>query len=467
MPHIDPVDSRWGFYWPFYETRKGQIYALGTPKDDVRDGLALAQIVRLFPLHDFEGIVVEPSRPTIPLVEKNLIFLGSSQLFVDPDAHQISGAPPLSIGDDKLGERLRRIKEQCCYRFKDQEKRALVNTVTGEAYVPARSARADSEVDFGVIRRLFRGPSENTIILEGVHRLGTLGAAKVATERVYLDAIWAAVTQIDGFDEAQPLEILVQSMFKPKQNQVYAIENIAAEPLAVVYSRRWAYDLNERRRWKDQLPWDINLLIEEDAPARAVVWPEHDPPVPRLEIQADLRGLDDATRRLCRDVLPGGNGVPIGKAPARQRSSPEAARRLLLDRLTAKSDLFHIELVDTAPWATKVRSTELPDKGHTPIRRQRKQFLTHLALGRALGEAFRCDDNSVRRVFPQFKLGASAKSLASQFIGSVVGRMRDGFRPLLGDAGRDREYVEIEHSRKDRTYTLRLNRAALMLKFRV
>lgn len=463
MPHIDPVDSRWGFWAPYFRTRRGQILGLGTT-EDVRDGLALTQIVRLFPLPDFEGIVVEPSRPTIQLLEKNLIFVGSTRLFLDPDAHQISGAPPLSIGDEKLRERLRKIYEQCCYRFTVGKTRAVVNTVTRQKYVPSRNADTDSEVDFGVIRRLYRGPAENTVILEGVHRLGTLGDTKVATDKDDLDSIWDAVKKLDDFDDTQPLEILVQSTFKPRQNQVYAFANIMAVPLVIIYSRRYAYDLIKRQRWIDQLPWDINVVIEENAAPRHVVQPDRDPPVPRIEIQADLRGLDEATRRRCRDLLP--SEVPTGKAPARNRRSREAARRLLLD-LTAKFELFRIELVDTAPWATRVRSTELPDKGHTPIRRTRKQFLIHVALARALGEHFRCDDESVRSIFPQFKPGASAKSLASQFIGSVAGKMRDGFHPLLGDVGHDKEYLQCEYNRRDRTYELRLNRAAVVIKLRV
>ncbi len=465
MSQIDTVDSCWRFFWWFFKTKRGQILALATPAEDVRDGLALTQIARLFPLPDFEGIVVEPSRPTIQRLEENLILVGSASLFFDPAAHQISGAPPLSIGDEKLRQRLLRIHAQSCYRFIDGEPRALLNTVTGQKYVPTRDAQSDLEVDFAVIRRVFRGPSENTISLEGLHRLGTLGATKVATNRVYLDAIWAAVKKLDDFDEAQPLEILVQATFKPKRNQVYAFENITAVPLAIAYSRDSAYDLIEGQCWRDQRPWDITLLIEEKARPRTVVQPERDPPVPRLEIQADLRGLDAATRRLCRDVAAGfmGNAVPTGNGAAEH--AKKASR--LFNRLAARPELFRIELVHPGAWATNVRTTALPDKGNTPIRRTRKHFFAHLALARVLGQRFRCDDRSVRRFFPSFTPRKSARPFVSQFIGSVPGKMRDGFRPLLGDAGHDREYVEIEYDRVDKTYQLRLNRAVLMLRFRV
>ena len=42
-------------------------------------------------------------------------------------------------------------------------------------------------MDYGLIRRFFCGPTENTIVFEGVNRLGTLGATKVATSTHSLD----------------------------------------------------------------------------------------------------------------------------------------------------------------------------------------------------------------------------------------------------------------------------------------
>jgi hypothetical protein len=462
MPKTHRVDSLHRFYEPFFTTRKGHILGLASPRDNIRDGLATTQIARYFPLPDFEGIVVQPSGPTVE-PEANLILVGSASLFLDSAAHPISGAPPLSVGEEKLGDRLRAIEAQCCYRFTGEATRVLANSVTGQEYVPIQNAEIDLHVDYGVIRRFFRGPSQNTITLEGVHRPGTLGATKVATNKTYLDAIWQALTRIEDFDDAQPVEIIVKAAFTPRQNQgVYALENIRAEPLTIVYNREWVYHLIGSQCWTNQVPWDIHLLVEEDGSPTAVVEEEYDPPVPRLEIQADLGKIDPRIRALCRDLLRCGNG----HGARQKRSNRDQARRLLA-QLAAKPELFRLELVDIARHGSTIKTTELPDKARTPMRRLRKQFMIHLALGHILGEGVRCDDESVRRHFPSLERRASCQSLTNQLMGAVRGKISDGFGPLFDEAAKTRDYMEIDYSRTGNIYTLRLDRAALVVKLRV
>jgi hypothetical protein len=456
MRHIVRTDSRYGFYRPFFHAKRGHILGLASRIVHLRDDLALSMIARFFPLPEYDGILVEPARPTLQPAD-NVILVGSGPLFVRPDAHPISGPePPLCVGEEKLGQRLRPIYSDCCYRLTVDQDRAVVNEVTGAAYRPERNARGDLGLDYGVIRRVYRGPTQNTIILEGVHRLGTLGAVMVATSQHYLDAIWEAVNAIEGFDEALPLEVLVRSTYEPGTDLgVFAPEAIRAVPLALVYNRRWVYDMTDGHRWSDQLPWDVHLRMWGEDPPAVVPPGTREAPAPRLEVQGDLRGLDPAVEKLCRRVLVAAGG------PAR-----EDEQLRLLELLTAEPDRFRIELVEETPWGAALRTVDLPQGHPTPIRRLRKQFLLLLVLCRALQRSFRRDRESIRRFLPRFRPGASAKPEELQFSATVAGKMQEGFEPLFGSARRPRHHAELDYSRKTQAYELRLGRAALVIKLR-
>ena len=237
-------------------------------------------------------------------------MVGSSELFVDPNAHPISGGRPLGVGKEKLGARVTKVLERCCYHFEGRKIRVLINSVTNQRYVPSQNGGTDVQVDYGVIRRFFRG-SQNTLILEGAHRLGTLGATKVATDPWYLDLIWSALHEIDDFDETLPIEILVRSIYKPQQSQhIYALENITLEPLAIVYDRRWVYDLVEGKGWTDQLPWDVRLRMSDEEPPAHMDEADDDPPIPRLEVEVDLRGSIRSCARRAWTCSRAGTAVP-------------------------------------------------------------------------------------------------------------------------------------------------------------
>ncbi len=464
MPYVVKSNCRYFFFWPFYATGKGHIFGLATPIDHLRDGLAMSQIARFFPLFDFEDVVVGPGRPAGHPAE-NLILIGSAVVFVKPDAHPISGRElPLSLGEEKLGERIRRILSECCFRLTAQGEREVVNDVTGAVHQPQRDEDGGIKVDYGVIRRVFRGPSENTLIIEGVHRLGTLGAAKVVTTKVYLEAIQEAVKRLENYNDSLPLEILIRSNFTPdRRRDVYALETITAVPLAIVYNRQWVYDLVGEQRWVDQLPWDTELCVVGEGDALSLSFPTGDGPLPRLELRADLRAADARTRQLCRRVFAFASGR--GRRVKQQPASEEEQTRLL-EFLTSQADRFAMQLVHEAPHGAAVRVEDLPE-GSTRAQRLRKQFLLHLALCRALNRPYLCDEESIARFFPQFEPGASNKSIPSQFIGSVRGKLHRGFETLLGSDRKPRNYVSLDFDKKLRAYRLRLDRLALVIRLRL
>ncbi len=464
MNHMERIDSHWGFFRPFFEHRTGRILALANARDDIRDGLAAAQISRYFPLPEFEGIVLEPSRPEIQPAE-NIILIGDTSLYLDPKARRAAGEDSsLGAGEVWLARRLRKLDEACCYCFAgDGKNRIVLNRVTGEKHEPRMNGPRDLEEDYGVIRRYFCGRTENTIVLEGVNRLGTLGATKVATSRSTLNEIWNAVGGTDANVQSCPLEVLVRARFRPKRSEgVYALENITAEPLATVVKRQWSCDLVDGPQWTDQLPWDYQLSMKYDEPARVLEGKEKDFPVPRLEIRADLGGADSDLGEICREVLPGPNGKP----GAKRGPSADAVTRFL-EKLTAQAEQFTVALVTRAPWGVGVRVRELPNVKLTRPRLLRKQLLIHMVLAHLVGRGFRCDDGAVRRYFPKFRPGPSSKPLSKVFIASVKGRLPEGFESLLGTGTRPKDYLQIEYDKKKRTYTMRLDRIALVLRLRV
>lgn len=452
-------DSHFNFYRPFHETRSGQIISLANRLDPMRDGLAVVLLARHFPVSGYDGIAVEPSRPALHPAG-NVILVGSSELFVKPDAHPWSGQlPPLVVGEDKLGDRLRNIKDGCCLRFRNGNGRWLWNSVTGEKWGPKGELGSPFREDYGVIRRLFRAPFENTIIVEGVQRLGTLGAAKVATSTVALDAVWDAVRRLPDFDESRPLEVLVRATFHDEAGQcVYSVDAVQATPLLVVYDRQWVFDLNGTRQWHDQLPWPVHLVMRGDEwpiPVEGVVTDR-----PRLELEADLRGADEEFRERCRALF----GAPLESIPP--VTVPDVALERVLEMLPRWIDRFQLALVEEPPLSSQGRRLEIP-RGHSRIRKLRKLFLVHLILRRLRARRLHVDEAAVHRFFPDFRGGESAKPFVSQFIGAVPSRLREGFEALLGEASRPKEHVRIEYGRREAAYALHLDRATQVVRLRL
>jgi hypothetical protein len=191
-------EARESFYHPFYTSHTGAICGLATVHESIRDGLAAALVARCFPLPEYEGIALEPSRRNI-VPHENLILVGSSKLFVNPEAHVTRRGRPVPVQARALADRLARIAEVCCYEFIGKGPRSLRNSITGDTYVEETDETTGRLVDYGVIRRIFHG-HENTIILEGFHRLGTLGVAKAATGTLTLHRIWEVVKMLPDRD---------------------------------------------------------------------------------------------------------------------------------------------------------------------------------------------------------------------------------------------------------------------------
>jgi hypothetical protein len=280
----------------------------------------------------------------------------------------------------------------------------------------------------------------------------------VATDSVYLDAIWAALAKIQSFDESRPLEILVRVAYDASAGDgVYTHESVSVVPLCVVYGRQWVCDLAEGQRWEDQMPWDVNLCARRDEPPRAVSDGGDKPGVPRLEIEADLRELDEETRTQVRELL----GDPAAAAAA-----PQEVREAMLSRLNQEDDRFRVNLVDLAPFAVNERHRELPDK-RSDIRVVRRQFLLNLALRRMMGGTLHIDDDMVRHAFPRYRGGSSRKSLASQFVGAVPGQRHKGLGPLFGEPKEEKGYAQFIHDKKTSSYRLGLDRCLLVLRLRL
>ena len=454
-------DPLYRFYRPFFDTRTGQIFMLAAPKAYIRDPLAATHIARHFALPGYEGIIFEPSRPTIQPAE-NVILVGRSSLFVEEDPKSVRGTKPLTVGYPKLGQRLEEIEKACCYTFEDEDPRVLVNPLTKTTYAAEEKDALGKEVDYAVIRRVFRSAAENTILLEGIHGLGTLGAAKVATTPAYLEEFWEEVSRIERFDPAAPLEILVRTTFDPSTGQeVYALDTIEAKPIQIVYNRTWINHIGQRR-WINAEPYDISLeiLAEEQGTAASSGIPAR--PGPYLEVEADLRRLDAETRQLCRELLD-----PDQVAVSRSAAGENRSGDLLLDRLTAASNLFGVRLHEASAWGTD-RVETLPD-GTSEIRYLRQRFLVILVLCHLLGTLFVCRDSEIRKRFPEFcrRRYRDSRPLTERFTSTISGRMREGFLPLFGGSKKPRQYMQILFDRKTRSYSLRLERMRLVANFRI
>ena len=111
------MDSRRGFYGPWFQSRQGQIIGLASAREQMRDGLAVTLFSRNFPLPEYEGIRVEPGRPTMQPVQ-NCIFVGRTTPLVERGARRSDGSSrPLTLGAEKIGARLDRLYSECCFRF--------------------------------------------------------------------------------------------------------------------------------------------------------------------------------------------------------------------------------------------------------------------------------------------------------------------------------------------------------------
>ena len=134
----------------------------------------------------------------------------------------------------------------------------------------------------------------------------------------------------------------------------------------------------------------------------------------------------------------------------------------LIEALTMESDRFDIEL-----WPGGTRRIDLPD-GYAPIRRWRKRFLVLLVLCRLWNRPFHYAEESVRKLFPEFKPNLAGPELVGRFVGAIRGRMREGFEPLFGPSRRkQRRFVQIYSVPGEKNYVLRLDRAALVFRLRV
>jgi hypothetical protein len=459
------------FYRPFYATRRGHIVGLATTGENMRDGLALAQIARLFPLFEYDRIVVEPGRRTIQ-PGQNLILVGWHSRFFEEAPEDESGKHLVpSVRREKF-ERLIRLNEKSCFRMTGKQKRAIEDLVTGERHQPFRPKPGDrgrQEVDYGVIRRCFRGPTENTITIEGLHRLGTIAAAKVATDPVYLDAFRVAIEKLEGYDEAALLEILVRGVFDADEDRIYSLDRVRAEPLAMSYNAQWIFDFRGGLEWRDGLPWDIHIGVGVDRPPMPVPGSFRDSVLPRLELRADFRDHEGELGRMCRELL-GGEMTSGGESELR----PAEAVAPLIEALIAESERFDVELWEPSRGGAPPSVRNLPVGSASRIRSLRKRFVLQLLLSRLLNCPFRVSAESIRRNYPDFRrdlVGTTPeerdRELERKFIGQIAGRLGEGFGPLVTSSLRSRPYLSRRLDRATRTYSVRLERGLVVLKMRV
>jgi hypothetical protein len=442
---LDPLDR---FFWAFFKAGRGQILALASKEEHVRDGMALARLARLFPSDEFAKIVVEPSRSGARL-EGNVIFVGATPLFLKR-AVQAPGRRPRAIAtvpESKIGAPLDELSRKGCFQIEGTEERVIVNAVTREEFRPVVDRVNHVTEDFAVLRRVFRNQLGNTITFEGVHRLGTYAAVKFATDPVYLKPVWEAVDRLPQFDEALPLEILVKATFHDDHEEgVYAHDDVIVTPLALVYDRRWVHD-SATDTWRDQGPWAVELWARRGELPRALQPGETASHVPRLEIEADLADLDDEEKKLVHRVF---------AADPKGRRVHDVDRVLL--RLVTEPGRCRVDFVT----ARKYR--ELPERSNES-RRRRKAFVVHLALCRLLGIGLSYEEAAIRRYYPEFPAPSGKKTLTAAFKYEMRTRIDRGF--ALPFTGKGEKPCEIHDSKETRTFELRLATCAAVLRLRL
>jgi hypothetical protein len=279
-----------------------------------------------------------------------------------------------------------------------------------------------------------------------------------ATDVTILEKIWKRVPELEHFDESRPLEILVRVRFHDEHRQgVHSADTVSVTPWCIVHDRQWVYDLQGGAGWRDQLPWDVHVVARFEEGARPVDagWAPNG--TARLELEADLRDADPRVHAAFREAF----GVRRG--PVRDAAGVER----MLESLVTEGDRFHLFLADRAPAAPHgERRIELGG-GASRIRILRERLLVLLVLCRALSRPFPCDEAAVRRYFPEFERGRSKKTLEGKFISDVPGKFLETFPALFGaDAKHRKHHVRVPYARVERSYRLRLDQAALVVKIR-
>ena len=449
------------YFRPFFRTKSGHIFTLCAPHGHMRDGLAAAQIARYFPLPEYAGISIVPGHPgSTP--DANIILVGWSKLFVD--LHKPPGGKRLF--SKLLKTRIEGIMKQCCFEFRKGRQAAMVNRVSGARFTAQAGVREGIKVDYGVIRRLCRSATENTVIVEGLHWLGTLGAAKVLTQASLLEDIWQKRSKLGDVRDSAPLEILVRAEFDPQiRDGVHALEAIQATPLLAVHDRDWVMDLVDDGDWVDQRPWEATLVAREEGSAM-LVGPGARLPLPRLEIHLDLGEMDrrvrDPARKLLVDAT--GGSLPV---PDRDRAGRRQVSRLL-EKLTLASDQSRLLMIGLSKRDSSIHETVLPEGG-SKAHHLRKRLLLHLSLRRILGSVFCNDEESVRRFFPELAEAAGRTKVTDYFTKRLTSRLGEGLQAVFGDGSQrnKKDYARIEKNPRKRSFALHLERMALVVKVRV
>src|SRR5262249_51193449 len=130
------------------------------------------------------------------------------------------------------------------------------------------------------------------------------------------------------------------------------------------------------------------------------------------------------------------------------------------------------------PYAGAAHEHGLPD-GTSDIRMWRKKFLVHLVFSTLLDIPFVRSDAVVERHYPDFVASEKGKGegapLSGRFTARISARMEEGFEALFwqkqntpdGPTYKRKDLLSIPFGRKDRLYTLRLQRARLVVKMRI
>jgi len=414
--------QRW-FYWPLYEIRTGHIIGLATPRESIRDGMAVQLLRDLFPSSDYPNILVEPGRSSFQ-PGQNLIVVGWADLLINPLPNGPPAAEaPARVGAEKLAT-IRALYDRSCYRIVDDERgRHILNQVTGMRYVPSR-LDGGIEINFGGIRRWCLGQTgKNTFVVEGDRRLGTIAAAIVAANPNYLNVFHDSLHKLSGYDDSLPLEILVRGVFRPEDEPIYSLDRIEAEPIAMIYNREWVYDF--KGGWRDYIPWTIRLGIASDGHVSPVPPESHDD-VPRLELKLDLRRDRGPLPELCRRVL------IDGVAKRRPPSTADASR--LIQELSLESERCTLEL-----WRSDLggqpRCQTLPEP-RGGKRDLNKRFLIQLLVGRFLGQPVRVAHQEIVGCYPTLRPMVERdgpQRVEHYFVRQIAGKWRDGMEALLGD----------------------------------
>jgi len=461
--HHDP-NFEWMFQ-PFVKSRQGQILIPSPPRDHIRDGMAAMLLARHFSLPRYEQIVVEPSRPSL-IPARNMLVIGQVKMFLDGAQPGMRQPSPTPVDRRLIGERFGRLIEEACYRHEASP--AVVNSITRASWASGNTPDG-KEYDYGIIQRACRGAAENTLVCSGNHWLGTLGAAMVSTDSVYLGIIRRAVSRIEGLDPSLPVEVLVRATFDPLladgNNDPRAI---TAVPLEIVYNRRGAARLDvDPERWVDQRPWDLECDAWEDPTLERIPAAQRMEGRSLLEVEMDLSGCDPELRERCRKHLTG----KIGQGEC--ATSWPVDKEELVNYLITCIDRTHMTFHELAPLGPRP-PLDIPGSAGSSTRRDCQRFLLTLVLSLFAGIRFHPDESNIRSLFPEFsrRKSAAAKTgrqgLSTLFKGAVNGRMREIFGRLFGASSRSRGHLEVrlEGVGNEKHYRLRLKQSGVRLKMR-